>query len=193
MPGEEENTLISDYDFAADNTFRYRTMYRPDSMAVDTFYTSYIETRALGVRTEIDKTAWAVIDFSSEDHAKSNRYASYTIDGDLSTVWVNELPPGVQHDFPHWLIVDMGSVEEDIYGLSFDFQGNNTTPSSIRIRISNDGTEWTTVGLFPSEQTSEKQYIDFPEPESFRYFEFTAEESHGSVNIIVKEIGAYTR
>src|SRR5699024_2900895 len=38
-PGDEELTVVDDFDFAAGNTIQYRTMYRPDSMAVDTFYT----------------------------------------------------------------------------------------------------------------------------------------------------------
>lgn len=36
---EEESTAIGDYDFDATDAFRYRTMYVPDSMAIDTFYT----------------------------------------------------------------------------------------------------------------------------------------------------------
>lgn len=39
VPREENTTVTGDYDFDATNTFQYRTMYLPDSMAIDTFYT----------------------------------------------------------------------------------------------------------------------------------------------------------
>lgn len=194
VPGDEELTIVDDFDFSAGNTFKYRTMHRPDSMSIDTFYTALQETRVLGPRVEVDKSGWTVTDFSSEDAYKSNRYARYTIDGDESTVWVNELPPGTQTDYPHWLIVDMGSEIKDIYGMSFVFQGNNTTPRTIEIRVSSDGINWEPIGIFNTSQTSAKQLIDFSSGHTFRHFEFKALEAHGNTqNIIVKEIGVYTR
>ena len=42
---ESDTTSLADYDFDANNGhIHYRTLYRPDSLLIDTLYTAYVET-----------------------------------------------------------------------------------------------------------------------------------------------------
>jgi hypothetical protein len=187
------NTDVDDYDFNAGKTFSYRTMYLPDPLAIDTFYTEYSTIRVKGPRVELSKTGWTVTASSFDSRSGSSyRPPENTIDNNASTIWVNQISPPMS--YPHWLMVDMGSVKEDIEGLTILVQNRNETPKTIEISFSEDNMEWTTLGRFTVQNIATLQYIDFPEAHNLRYFKVTAIEPYGNTsNVVIAEIGAFTR
>src|SRR3546814_6036719 len=40
-----DTTWITDYDHAAEGRFQYRSVYLPDTLSVDTFYTAYTQVK----------------------------------------------------------------------------------------------------------------------------------------------------
>ncbi len=186
-------TGIDDYNFSAGKTFAYRSMFLPDRLAIDTFYTEYSTVRVKGPRVDVPKTGWTVTASSFDSRSGSSyRPPQNTIDNNPSTIWVNQISPQVY--FPHWLMVDMGSVKEDIGGLSILVQNRNETPKSVEIAFSEDNVEWTTIGRFTVQNITTLQYLDFPETHNLRYFKVTAIEPYGNTyNAVIAEIGAFTR
>lgn len=192
IPVEEDSTGITDYNFEANDSLRYRTLYLPDSTAIDTFYTAVETVRVLGPRVALSKEGWTATASSYDERHGTDRAPGSAIDNDPGTIWVNSIDP--QTDFPHSITIDMGTVEEGIDGLSFIVQDRNETPRTIEISVSSDEVNWTGLGTFPLESTATTQYIDFMESQDLRYVEVVAVEPHGSTpNVVIGEIGIYRR
>lgn len=192
IPVKEDSTVITDYNFDANNNLGYRTLYLPDSTAIDTFYTALETVRVLGPRLELSKEEWSATASSYDERHGTARAPGSAIDNDPATIWVNSIAP--QTDFPHSITVDMGGVEEGIDGLSFIVQDRSETPQTIEISVSSDNENWTPLGTFPLESTDITQYIDFMESQDFRYVEVVAVEPHGDTpNVVIGEIGVYRR
>lgn len=192
IPPHADSTFIGDFAFAAGSTIQYRTLYVPDSTSIDTFYTAYEKTKVLGPRTLLPKAGWSVLDYSSYDNrnGRTDRLPEKGIDDNTSTSWVNLVGPT---NFPHTFSIDMGQEMEDIYGASLYVGGTKETPNSMNVYISNNGTDWQLLGLYSVEKTKGRQYFDFNQPQSFRYIRFKFMDSYGSNNIIMYEMGVYTR
>ena len=186
-----DTTLIADYDNHASKYFKYRTLFLPDSTAIDTFYTAYDSVRVLGARTELSKSGWT-IEVSSYDNrnGRTDRLPEKLIDENTSTNWVNLVGPTA---FPHTAVIDMGSVQSDIFGVSLYTGGSAENPASMNVYTSNDNINWQPFGLKNIAKLKDWQYFDFSEVQSFRYLKLVFETSYGSSNIILFEAGVYTR
>lgn len=190
IPAEDGSTTVADYDFDANDTFQYRTMYLPDSMAIDTFYSAKIPP-GQGPPVELSKEGWTATASSYDERHGDARAPGSAIDNDPGTIWVNSIVP--QTFYPHSITVDMGSVK-GIDGLTFIVQQRNETPETIEILVSRDSTSWTPMGRFIVENTTTVQYINFLETQDIRYFEVVAIEPHGGTNnIVIPELGTYRR
>lgn len=187
-----ETTTITDLDFSADKHFRYRTLFVPDSTAIDTFYTKYDTIRILGPRAELSKTDWTVTASSYDNRGgRTDRLPEKLIDENTATAWVNAVGPT---DFPHTATIDMGSIQTDIYGISLFTNGAGENPRSMSIYTSDDNENWQPFGLKDiGKIKKEWQYFDFSQPQNFRYLKLVFENSYGSANIILYEAGVYTR
>src|SRR3546814_9425797 len=53
-----DTTWITDYDHAAEGRFQYRSVYLPDTLSVDTFYTAYTQVKVYGPPSPYDRTGW---------------------------------------------------------------------------------------------------------------------------------------
>ncbi|MGV8134572.1 MAG: DUF4998 domain-containing protein [Mangrovibacterium sp.] len=191
---DADSTIVKDYDFHPDATFSYRTVYVPDSMAIDTFYTAFTTVKVKGPTIDLSKSGWTATASSFDSRSGSSyRPPVNTIDGKTSTVWVNQISP--QTYYPHTLTVDMGHVVEGVDGISVLVQKRNETPKSIEVQISTNGTEWSTIGLYSVLNIANTvQYFDFPESQDIRYFKIVAITPTGATdNVVIVEVGAYTR
>lgn len=186
-----ESTIISDYDYSADRTISYRSIYLPDSLAIDTFYTEYFSAKVKGPAIDLPKSEWTAEASSYDERHGTARAPQSAIDNDPSTIWVNQI--STQTYFPHTLTVNMGSKIVGVEGISFLVGNRNETPRNVEILVSNDGVEWTTMGLYSLQKTGTPQYLDFSEPQDIQYFKMIAMDSYGSNNIVIFEIGAFTR
>ncbi|MEL7587445.1 MAG: DUF4998 domain-containing protein [Prolixibacteraceae bacterium] len=190
---DADSTKIGDYDFSAGNTFTYRTLYLPHPLALDTFYTGFNVVRVKGPRVELSRTGWTVTASSFDSRSGSSyRPPQNTIDGNPSSIWVNQISPPTS--YPHWLLVDMGVVTERVEGITILVQNKNETPKTVEISVSEDNVNWTFAGRYSVARITTLQYLDFQESQNVRYFKLTAVEPHGNTsNIIVAEVGAFVR
>ncbi len=189
---DAETTTINDFGFSYSKYFKYRTLFLPDSTAIDTFYTDYDSVRVLGPRTRVsDKTAWTVTVSSYDNrNGRTDRLPEKLIDGNTSTAWVNLVG---STSFPHTATIDMGTIETDIFGLSIYLVSRNESPRSMNVSVSENGTDWQPLGLMDIKNEEGWQYFDFSAPLTFRYLKMVFEDSYGSSNIVLYEASVFTR
>jgi|GEM_PF-417880 len=198
IPSDDLNTTLTNVN--AGTNFTYKTKYKPSPLALDSFYTESKTLRIKGSPVETPKTGWTIT-ASSEDVA-GNRRAINLIDGNLTNLYVNRIATGVT--YPHWTIVDMGKVVDEIEGFYFYQRGTNPL-KTLDISISNDGVVWELLGEFvlpntptvntASPQTAKPVYANLSRPRSFRYFRQLYKNDHTatSVNVNIHETGVFTR
>lgn len=186
-----QTTTIEGFVSELNPTISYRTIYVP-TMSIDTFYSATQAVQAKGAPVYFPKAGW-VATASSFDTRPGNSYRppQNTIDNILTTVWVNQISP--QMYYPHTLTIDMGTVIEDVAGVSMVVSKRNETPRLIDVYVSSDGNSWSLMGLFSVENVANiVQNFDFTEVQNMRYFRINAREPSGNTpNIVIVEVGAY--
>ena len=181
-------TVLEKFDFSVRDTFGYRTLYVPDSISIDTFYSAYQTIKVTGPPIEYDRADWTA---PEEDYdVPSGRLPANTLDGKTSTVWHMDKT----HSYPHHITIDM-HTENVINGFTFI----QRTPLDgaaqlIEIETSLDGQSWESLGAFTLENKGEKQFLELLDPVSIRYFRVTFKSDYKSGNFTaIAEIGAYKR
>lgn len=189
-----DSTQIADYDHDAEGLFRFRSLYLPHPLSIDTFQTEEQSVKVSGPPAPYDRTGW-VATASSYDgrNGRTDRLPEIALDGSSSSIWVNSISP--QTVYPHWLSVDMGSVNTETAGVWMEFaNGRNEIPSLIDVSISTDGVNWTPMGRYGVANEGGIQYFEFPELQECRYFKVDCLEPSGNTdNVVIGEIGAYSR
>jgi len=197
VPATADTTVLLDYDFNAEPTFRYRTLFLPDSMAIDTFYTAFKTIKVKGPRVELSKSGWTATAYGDFDNRSGSAYRppSNAIDNDPATVWVSHI--SVTSNYPHTIYVDMGNIVPDIEGLSFIQRTPlNGALKLIEVQVSQDTLVdgWKPMGEFTLQNIGQIQYIDFAQPETFRYFKVIGKNDYSnSKNLALAETGVFTR
>ena len=189
-----DTTIVEDFKFLLDVSFDFKTIYIPDSLSIDTFYTAPQAVRVKGPATEFATTGWTATASSFDSRSgASYRPPSNTIDGNFTTIWVNQITPAT--NYPHTLTIDMGKTVERIEGIWIRVARRNETPKTVELLVSDNGTDWTSMGMYPLQNEGGfNQYIDFPEAQTARYFRIVAVAPTGNtVNVAIYEVGAYTR
>src|SRR3546814_513049 len=100
-PTSEETTLLTTLKPGV-GKFIYRTVFLPDSLSIDTFYTEFEESGKFA----FDKEDWDIIDFSSEHPGAYNKVWN-VIDGTDGTRWHSH--SGTSR-YPHHVPIDMGGL-----------------------------------------------------------------------------------
>jgi len=161
-------------------------------MSIDTFYSAMQTVQVKGAPVYLSKSGWvaSASSFDSRPGA-SYRPPQNTIDDKISSIWVNQVSP--QMPYPHTLTIDMGTIVEDLAGVSMIVQRRNETPRLIDVYVSSDGVNWDLMGLFTVENVANiVQNFDFNEAQDARYFRIVAREPSGNTpNIVIAEVGAY--
>ena len=189
-----DTTIVEDFKFLLDVSFDFKTIYIPDSLSIDTFYTAPQAVRVKGPATEFATTGWTATASSFDSRSgASYRPPSNTIDGNFTTIWVNQITPAT--NYPHTLTIDMGKTVERIEGIWIRVARRNETPKTVELLVSDNGTDWTSMGMYPLQNEGGfNQYIDFPEAQTARYFRIVAVAPTGNTtNVAIYEVGAYTR
>lgn len=172
-------TLLPQFETETDFTFR--TLYKPTSTAIDTFYAAsqtinpadYITAE----RIRYTKESWSIVGVSSEE-PNNNRLANRLIDGDVSTFWITRYSSDPT-DYPdHWVTVDMGEAM-DVDGFYFAQKNGDRKINELEVQISGDNESWESLGLFELLAIDmDYQYIDLEQRESFRYFKLIPQSGH---------------
>ncbi|WP_215223134.1 discoidin domain-containing protein [Echinicola shivajiensis] len=129
---------------------------------------------------ELPKSAWNVIDVSSEElvGGGTNKGAVDNLkDGDEATfwhsVWYQGNPP-----YPHHFTIDLGK-EETAEGMVFSqrLDKYNGRVKTVEVEISSDGDSWEDLGEF-NIGDSTRDVVDFSAAQTFRYIKVTVTEGH---------------
>ena len=176
-------------DYRQGTSFKYRTLYLPDSLAIDTFYTGYItNTQVL-----LDKKEWNLIAYSDQ-YSAGNEAAKNMIDGSQYTRWHTNGSP-----YPHSITVDMGAVRtikrfSTLNSLYDSPGGDNRAPIRIQFLISTDNITWTNLGEFNSDNVIlSEQFYQMPAVATGRYFKLVGLQgpAGNSQYMVLGEVSAY--
>lgn len=175
-------------DMLANTNYQFRTIFRPDSLSIDRFYTSYID----GGLFSIDKKDWRIVSFSSQ-HPGSDNAAANFIDGTERTRWHS--CAGCS-SYPHWIIVDMGAAriltQFGVWRTDFDSPGGDSRgPDRFEFLTSEDNVTWVNQGTFNFDRSlnGEQRYM-LPNSPKVRYFRFLGIQGSEN-NMVLGEISAY--
>ncbi|WP_215223135.1 DUF3472 domain-containing protein [Echinicola shivajiensis] len=144
----------------------------------------------------MEKSAWSVIDFSSEEtsgEGAENGRAEDAIDENPATFWHSQWA-GAQPDYPHFLSLDLGE-SVNAKGLIIQNRSKqNGRPKKISVSVSSDNNNWTSLGALSI--PLDGGAVDFDEMANFRYIKLTITEGHhdGTEDdffVHVAELGLY--
>ncbi len=181
FPVTETASVISDIN--AGIKFQYRTVYLPDSLSIDTFYTPFQENESY----LLDKTDWRVIAFSTQ-HPGAENAVTNVIDGRPNTRWHTWVG---YSQYPHYVTVDMG-VERTITDFEiFRMTGDDRACNTFQLLISKDNITWTDLGVFNFNRLiDDGQFYHIPAGPQARYFKFVG-LTGPQVYMVTGEISVY--
>ncbi|TCS90272.1 F5/8 type C domain-containing protein [Anseongella ginsenosidimutans] len=179
-------------DYKPGTPFQYRTLYLPDSLSIDTFYTEFLTGEVL---EELDRSSWSVSGFSSEEasgEGEDNGHAIHALDDDINTFWHTQWE-GAEPGPPHYLAIDAGA-EVTFNGFIFTPRQGSASGNAkdIEIAVSTDGVAWEPAGTFTLENTDDRHLVFLTSPIQAKYFKVTVNASHGDQNsTFFAEVGAF--
>ena len=185
FPATEESSVIE--DFKAGEPLRFRTVYIPDTLAIDTFYTEYDQ----GSHFYFDKKDWSIADFSSE-HPGGDNTVRNVIDGTAGTRW-HSLAGG--SSYPHHVTIDMGVehllTQVGVWRTTFENGGDTRAPDRIHLYASTDNSNWLDLGehAFDRFLNGEQLYPITGEVRA-RYFKLVGTQGPEN-NFVLGEISMY--
>lgn len=166
LPIDKKLLEISDYK--AESSYSYRTLYVPDTLCVDTFYTA-IEKDVMPM-IRIDKKDWEITGFDSQEERgeQDGKYgwAYQIIDGDITTYWHSRHKEdiGPRPPFPHWISFDM-KIAQEVTNFSLTPRQDGGDPfKDFEVQGSMDGETWTSCGEFTLEKSRSTQNFTFLQP-----------------------------
>ena len=167
------------------SNFQYRTLFVPDSLSVDTFYTDFQmnDRKAL-----ILKDDWSVADFSTQHNTSASNIVTNIIDGNSATRWHTHL---TNSSYPHFVTIDMGFAWNlsgfDVYRRDGDVRGCDT----FQFMVSMDNSNWVDAGTYDFDRLIDgAQNYQLPAPVKGRFFKFiglTGPENF----MLIGELSAY--
>lgn len=148
-------------------------------------YSESIETPAEfepAVEEKMDKSNWTVHNFSSEEPAEGE-WSDYdycgkveaVFDGHLDsfwhTAWAESSP-----EYPHYFSINIGETKEVRSFELFRRQGKTDCATKIQLLVSDDGENWTDLGTFDFDNTTEAGQLFEVEPTQANYIKCVALE-----------------
>lgn len=164
FPILEEKTVLSDKKDG--NALKYRTVYLPDSLAIDTFYT----TLQIYQNFLFDKSTWKVIDYSTEHDNSADNRVENIIDGNPATRWHAWL----NSSYPHYVVIDMQKSRNITAFEIFRMKDDDRACDRFELAVSNDNINWKILGDYDFNRLSNAgQMYSFESLPQSRYFKFT--------------------
>ncbi|MFD2599447.1 DUF4998 domain-containing protein [Sphingobacterium corticis] len=181
VPSEINQILLPDIDLSG--TLTYQTLYKPSSLAIDTFYTQSVTVRSRELlppdREEYAQSNWSINSFSSQE-PNNNRAAVNLLDGRDDTFWIARFSSPATNYPNHWVVIDMGATLE-VSGFMFAQKNGDRKIKEMEVYVSNDNKTWELAALANLRNVDRtKQYFDIAETRSFRYFKIVPINGHDS-------------
>lgn len=145
VDAKTDSTEITDYQ--PNTPYSYRTLFLPDSLAIDTFYTDFVEQMPA---SKIDRSAWAATasTFEATGQMPVGGPPEFVLDGDPSTYWHSRHTSNIT-GYPYWLAFDMkAAVQVTRVELISRSDYLNADFTEFSIQGSDDGDTWVTYGTF---------------------------------------------
>jgi hypothetical protein len=184
-------SIIEDYDFGGNDGFIHcKTMYKPEPMAIDTFYTAYDTVKVIGPPEHYSRTGWTIT--ASSFH--TGREPEYMIDNDPGTHWWTS--GADDFNYPFIIITDIGAEKEPVDGVFLQQRTTRNNPhlKDFEVQISIDGVEWKSMGAFEAADHKDVQYFDFINSEKLRYFKIIYNSTYrNKPRGSLAELGIYHR
>jgi len=167
-------------------SYQYRTMFKPDSLSIDSFYTAYSESGFF----KFDRKDWRVIDYSDQYSDGDNAVVNI-IDGTDRTRWHTN-----GSAYPHYATIDMGAVrvisQFGVWRTLFDTpNGDDRAPTRIQFLISMDNQNWINLGEYTFNNSINGEQVfpisGFPKGRYFRFVGLTGNNHFMTLG----EISAY--
>lgn len=178
--------------FKRNEDLTYQTVFLPEPMAIDTFYSPDAVRYIEGPRVDLSKAGWTA-SASSFDGRRTDRTPAQAIDSNGATEWVNSIVP--QSYFPHTITIDMGTPQP-LRGFSI-LQRQKSSASLLKdfeALVSADSVTWESMGNFTVASVKSLQYIDIPKVGDVQYFRLVCKSANdGKDNLAIAEIGAFVR
>ena len=183
FPVSDIKSVINDLKDVSD--LKYRTVFLPDSMAIDTFYTAFDSFDNF----LMDKSAWNVIDFSSQHDNSADNRVTNIIDGNPGTRWHCWL----NSNYPHYVVIDMNKIRPITAFEIFRMTDDDRACDQFTLAVSDDNIKWNTLGTYDFNRfINGGQLYAMPKGTKGRYFKFTG--IAGPLNYMVMgEINVYGR
>ena len=172
-------------DLKAGTTYEYRTVYLPDSLSIDTFYTSFVKESKGFLLSRKD---WQIIDFSTQ-HPGDENLVTHVIDGNPGTRWHSWVG---NSSYPnHFFTVDMGVLRTITTFKLYRMTGDDRACDTFQMLVSADNITWTDAGTFNFNRTiDDGQSYNIPSGSKARYFKLVGLTGPQSY-IVLGDISAY--
>lgn len=185
---DDSQTILEDYKVGT--SFSSSTLYKPDSLCIDTFY-SIADTHAPLLK--INKTGWIATADTYEATGKlpTGGLPQFAIDDNAETYWHTKQAFGGTA-FPHWLAVDMGESHKlAIVELTALASGVDTDFRDFTIQGRNTESEgWVNYGTFTLDDIKEPQMFTLASSPTIRYlriYQLNGKSQHS----FLAELSAY--
>ncbi|MEI3800638.1 MULTISPECIES: DUF4998 domain-containing protein [unclassified Chitinophaga] len=170
-------------DMKAGITYQYRTVYLPDSLSIDTFYTDYVTSKPF----LFSPKNWQIIDFSSQ-HPGDENLVTNVIDGSPNTRWHAWVG---NSNYPHFFTVDMGIVRTITSFTLYRKTDDDRACDTFKLLVSTDNVNWNDLGTFNFNRTiNDGQSYEIPAHPAARYFKFIGLSGSQSY-IVLGDISAF--
>lgn len=185
---------------------KYRTIYIPDEMAFEVFYTDFKETvLTYDGDYSMIKSEIIILGYSNQ-HDSGDNAAKNVLDDNYNNRWHTL----VSANYPHWMVFDLGgdvlfsrfSIWPSIFGLNagetydvrlpdkFSLWGRNDAPNGNLI----DEMGWTKLGEYYYENRGGEQTFVIENPIPVRYLKMYAASGSNGTNIMsIGEFDIYSK
>lgn len=179
--GIQDQTVLE--NFSGNSDFSFQTLFKPSSIAIDTFYaplqTINIEEYLIAEPKLYPRETWSIADFSSEE-PNNNRLADRLLDGDVNSYWITRYSSDPTNYPNHFITIDMDE-ELDVDGFYFAQKNGDRKIREFELYISLDNETWEDLGLFGLEDINrDYQFIELSQQKSFRFFKIVPTAGHDS-------------
>ncbi|SEW51853.1 DUF4998 domain-containing protein [Chitinophaga arvensicola] len=166
-PAKKDTSVAEDVRSSAG--FEYRTLYLPDSLAIDTFYTAYEKVNS--EQMQVDRSTWIATADSYELYGQlPSGHPRMVLDGNVDTYWHTNHSQSPVTGYPHWLAFDMTAkvkVQKIVLQSRAAYFKEDFT--NFKMQSSNDGITWADEGSFVLAETPDPQFFILPNAPVTRY------------------------
>lgn len=169
-------------DYKTGTSFKYRTLFLPDTTAIDTVYTPFAEVSSI-----IAKINKSTIIATASTFQDANSRPSMLLDDNVNTHWHSQHTPSTFNRYPHWIAFDfqrLSTVKRIELTSRPEGTAVNEDFTEFTVQVSANGTTWTDVASFAMPNTRGPQPFELPNGTTTRYLRvWLSKGPHGHTHL----------